>query len=159
MPSSRFTLRRFLRTVAVAGVVLLAGCGRANTPASPPDPTREAWYQPSTEELASIAKEANALFANHDGDGAAALIKKAEPIANRLLSVPHPTLAAMEASSDLDDLYGRMLLSNRHYGWARLQFQKNAARWKNWQPRTSDTLKRLRQAVAAIEECDRRMME
>ena len=76
---------------------------------------------------------------------------------SRLLSVPRPTLEATEAASDLDDLYGRMLLANRHYGWARLQFQKNLARWRHWQPETSETVRRLEKAKAAIAECDRHL--
>ena len=45
----------------------------------------------------------------------------------------------METVSDLDQLYGQMLLANRNYGWARLVFQKNRARWKTWKPATSET--------------------
>jgi hypothetical protein len=77
----------------------------------------------------------------------------------RLLSVPRPTLEAAEAASDLDQLYGRMLLSNRHYGWARLMFQKNLARWKHWQPQTPETSRRFQQAVSAIAECDKHILE
>jgi len=65
----------------------------------------------------------------------------------------------MQDASDLDDLYGQMLLSNRNYGWARLFFQKNLARWKNWKPQTPDTAARLKQAQDAIAECDRRMLD
>jgi hypothetical protein len=50
-----------------------------------------------------------------------------------------------------------MLLANRHYGWARLQFQKNVARWKHWMPQTKETARRLKQAESAIAECDRRL--
>jgi hypothetical protein len=52
-----------------------------------------------------------------------------------------------------------MLLSNRNYGWARLFFQKNQARWRNWTPQTPDTAARLKEAQSAIAECDRRMSE
>ena len=92
-------------------------------------------------------------------DAAAALIQNGEVQASRLLSVPKPTLAAMQDASDLDDLYGRMLLSSRNYGWARLFFQKNLARWKNWKPQSPDTAARLKQAQSAIAECDQRMSE
>ena len=84
-----------------------------------------------------------------------AIVTNAQPVENRLLSVPRPTLAAMQASSDLDDVYGRMLLRNRQYGWARDFFQKNVIRWKTWKPRTADTERRWKQAVAAVAECDR----
>jgi hypothetical protein len=61
----------------------------------------------------------------------------------------------MEAASDLDDLYGRMLLANRHYGPARLMFQKNVARWTHWRPQTDDSMARRKIAEAAVAECDR----
>ncbi len=63
----------------------------------------------------------------------------------------------MQDASDLDDLYGQMLLSNRNYGWARLFFQKNLARWKTWKPQTPDTAARLKAAQDNIAECDRRI--
>ena len=78
---------------------------------------------------------------------------------SRLLTVSQPSLEATIAASDLDQLYGRMLLANRHYGWARLQFQKNLARWKHWQPRTADVAARQQQAEDAIAECDRHIVE
>jgi hypothetical protein len=65
----------------------------------------------------------------------------------------------MEAASDLDDLYGRMLLRNRHYGWARSFFQKNAVRWKAWKPQTAETERRRQVAISAVAECDRHLPE
>jgi hypothetical protein len=72
-----------------------------------------------------------------------------------LLAVPQPTLAAMAAASDLDEVYGQMLLSNHNYGWARMFFQKNLARWKHWTPQTPDTASRQREALDEIAECDK----
>ena len=92
-------------------------------------------------------------------DRAAAIITDSQPVLNRLLSVPRPTLEAMEAVSDSDDLYGRMLLANRHYGWARLAFQKNVTRWTAWRPQTPETARRLKLASAGLAECDRRLQE
>lgn len=63
----------------------------------------------------------------------------------------------MEVASDLDELYGRMVFSNRNYGWARLLFQKNAARWKHWTPQTPDTIRRLKEAESEIEDCDKHL--
>jgi hypothetical protein len=63
----------------------------------------------------------------------------------------------MEAASDLDDLYARMLLANHREGWARLFYQKNVTRWKTWKPPTDETARRLKQAQAGIVECDRRL--
>ena len=62
-------------------------------------------------------------------------------------------------NNHLDQLYGRMLLSNHRYGWARLQFQKNLARWKHWQPQTPETERRLKLAQASIAECDKHISQ
>lgn len=143
----------------IAGAALLAvltGCTPA--PIAPPvarDATNEAWYAHTVERLAAMDREAEALLKRGDRDAAAAAIQQAEPLMAKVLGVPRPTLAASEAASDLDQLYGRMLLANRHYGWARLEFQKNLSRWKHWQPRTADVERRLKDAQRWIAECDR----
>ena len=141
--------------------LMLSTCGPA--PAPPPaarrDETKEPWYSRTVEQLAAQNREAKSLMARGKADDAAALIQSGEQVASRLLSVPRPTLAAMQGASDLDELYGRMLLSNRNYGWARLFFQKNLVRWKNWMPQTPDTAVRLKEAQSDIAECDRRMLE
>ena len=104
-------------------------------------------------------REAERAFQAGREDDASALILRGQPLANRLVAVSRPTLAAVEAASDLDQLYGRMLLANRNYGWARLEFQKNRARWKTWQPQTTETARRLKLAEDAIAECDRHLTE
>jgi hypothetical protein len=101
--------------------------------------------------------QAAKLLESGKADEAAAIITSGQPMAARILAPARPTLAAMEAASDLDQLYGRMLLANRHYGWARLTFQKNLIRWKTWKPQTPDTLRRLKLAQSAIAECDRQL--
>ncbi|MES1260641.1 MAG: hypothetical protein ABUS49_02810 [Acidobacteriota bacterium] len=142
-------------------LALLAGCGTAPAPVESVkrQPVDEPWYAEAVTQLNEIDREAESLFQRGKPDDAAARIQQGEPLASRLLSVPRPTLQATEAASDLDQLYGRMLLSNRRYGWARLQFQKNLARWKHWQPSTPETERRLRLAQAAIAECDRHITE
>jgi hypothetical protein len=107
--------------------------------------------------LAENTHAAEVSFANGKADDAASLIEKAEPLESQVLAVPRPTLSAMESASDLDDLYGRMLLSNRHYEWALFLFQKCSARWKYWQPQTEETARRLKLAESEIAECGRRM--
>lgn len=146
-----------MRPSVILIMVFLAGCSSAPEP--PRDPTKEAAYGAAVEKLGPLVRDADAAFANHKPDDAAALIKKAEPLAKQVVSVPHPTVEAAQLASDLDDLYGRMLLSNRHYGYARLLFQKNLARWKYWQPPTPDSARRLKQAQDAIAECDRHIAE
>jgi len=146
------------RTAATAALLFLAGCApppRAEQPK--PDPAKEAGYTQAVEQLAALDREAEDLLKRGLTDGAAAAIAKGQPLQVRLLGAPRPTLDAMEAVSDLDNLYARMLLSNHHDGWARMLYQKNFARWKNWTPQTADTTRRLRQAEAGMTECDRRL--
>lgn len=141
--------------LVLAGLVL-AGCGPAPPPVkqAPKDETKEAWYGQVVEQLAAQNRETKNLLKSGKEDAAAALIQSGEALASRLLAVRNPTLAAMQDASDLDELYGRMLLSNRNYGWARLFFQKNVARWKTWMPQTPDTVARLKAAQDEIAECD-----
>jgi hypothetical protein len=137
--------------------ILLAACGPAPEAAKPvpaPDPTTEAWYTPAVAKLAGLDRQAEAAFRTNDQDAAAALIEQAKPISARLLAAPHPTLEAMEAASDLDQLYGQMLFTNHNYGWARLFFQKNTSRWKIWKPQMPETIRRLKLAEDGIAACD-----
>ena len=144
-------------------VLLLAGCAPVPAPApqskAAVDPVTEAWYGVATTELTAANREAEGLLRQGKDDQAAAAITKGQALAGRLLAAPRPTLAAMEAASDLDQLYARMLLTNRNYGWARLTYQKNASRWKNWRPQTEETARRLKLAQDGIVECDRRIAQ
>jgi hypothetical protein len=148
-----------MRLLLLMLAVLLAACAPAPAPApkAASDPVAEEWYGPVTAQLAAMNREAEGLLRSGKSDQAAAIITKGQPLVSRLLAAPRPTLAAMEAASDLDQLYAGMLLGNRNYGWARLTFQKNVSRWKNWRPQTPDTARRLRLAQDGIAECDRRM--
>jgi len=150
-----------MRPLLIAVAVLLAGCGASPPPSGSvkSDPTQEAWYSKAVEQLTAMDRQARILLDGGKADAAASIITDGEPWVTRLLAVPRPTLAAMQAASDLDDLYGRMLLMNRNYGWARIMFQKNLARWKTWRPQTEDTERRRKAAADAIDECDRRMSE
>ena len=117
----------------------------------------ETWYGQAADQVAAMSREAEALMAGGKAEQAATVISAGQPLVNRLLSVPKPTLPAMESVSDLDRLYGRMLMGNQHYGWARLLFQKNQTRWRVWKPQTPDTVRRLKQAEGDLAECDRLM--
>jgi hypothetical protein len=146
-----------MRLLVILALAFLASCEQA--PAPPCDATKEPWYRDAVEQLTAMNREADSAFAAGKSDQAAALIEKGQPLVARLLAVPNPTFEAAVAASGLDDLYGRMLLSNRHYGWARLLFQKNLSRWKHWQPQTPETARLLKQAESAIAECDRHILE
>jgi hypothetical protein len=148
------------RFVLLAALVLTA-CAPAPppTPAAPKDETKEPWFGQTEQQLARQNREAARLWKGGNEDAAAKLIQDGEKLSTKLLSVRNPTLAAMQDASDLDDMYGRMLLSNHNYGWARLFFQKNAARWRVWQPQSADTAARLKAAQSGIEECDRSIVQ
>ena len=144
--------------------LLLAGCAPApvakQAPPQPaPDITKEAWYGGAVDELAALNREAARLLAGGKKDDAAAVLTNGQPIVARLLAASQPTLAAMKAASDHDQMYADMLLGNRNFGWARLEFQKNVSRWKNWKPQTEETARRLELAKAGIRECDKRITE
>jgi len=143
--------------VLLAAVFLSACAPEAGPVRARPDPTAEAWYGETVQRLTVLNSEAENSFRSGNSSQAGAMITQGQPLMNRLLSVPRPTLAAVEAASDLDDLYGRMLLANRHNGWARLLFQKNLARWKNWNPQIEEAVRRRKLAESRIEECDRAM--
>lgn len=149
-----------LSTAALITVCrLLMGCAPAPVANVQPDPTANAAYTRNVEQLAVMFREASALVEAKKLDEAGAVVTKAQPLIERVLSVPKPTLEAMQAASDFDQLYGRMLLANRHFGWARMLFQKNIARWKNWNPQTGDTARRVKLAAEAMSECDRHIAE
>jgi hypothetical protein len=149
-----------VRLVFVAAAAIFAGCTSAPPlPEAKTDPTQEAWYGESVHRLEERNRQAQTLFEGGKADEAAAIITAAEPLVKRVVSVPRPTLPALEAASDRDDLYGRMLLANRNYGWARMLFQTNLARWRSWRPQTPETARRLKLTEAAIAECDRRLAE
>jgi hypothetical protein len=141
-------------------LALLTGC--AAPPPVPvaqakPDPTKHPAYLADITELTALNRRAEDLFQHGKADSASAEILTGQAIQARLLAAPQPTLEAMEAASDLDDLYARMLLANHNDGWARLFYQKNVSRWKLWSPATADTSRRLRLAQAGLAECDRRL--
>lgn len=151
-----------MRLPVIIVAAVLAGCAPpppAVKPAPATDAAGEPWYGGEVQRLAEMNRQAKDLLERGQPDRAAAIITAAEPLENRLLSAARPTPAAMEAASDRDDLYGHMLLANHNYGWARMTFQKNVVRWKNWQPPTPESARRLKLAEAAVAECDRRMAE
>jgi len=141
--------------------IMLVSCG---APPPPPqkvavDPVTEAWYAPAIVELADLNRDAASLLKAGKADEAAARITKGQALSGRLLAAARPPLQAMEAAADNETLYAGMLLANKNYGWARLSYQKNVSRWKNWRPQTEDTARRLKEAQDGVAEVDRRMSQ
>ena len=161
--SSRTVKTTFLPSIAriAAALLFLAGCAAPSPRSEQPkvDPTKETGYADAVEQLAAVNREAGSFLERGRSPDAAAAITRGLPLQTRLLAAPQPTLVAMEAVADLDDLYAHVLLSDHQDGWARMLFQKNLARWKNWKPQSDDTMRRLRQAEAGIAECDHRLQQ
>lgn len=143
-----------MRALLVISFIALAACGPPSVE-TVKDPTQQPEYQQNLSQLQAVNAEARDLFQKGNLDAASEKVLRGQGLANRLLSVAEPSLAVEEAASDVTDLYGRMLLRNRHYGWARLEFQKNRARWKAWKPQTPESQRRFSEAEAAMAECDR----
>lgn len=143
-------------TIALFLALSLLSC---SAPPSVPtsDPTVETWYTETVEKLESLTMKAKAHFEAGRSSEAAQLIKEGVPLSKQILEIPRPNLRAMQAASDLDQLYGDMLRTNRHFGYAREFYQRNAARWRHWKPQTDDTLRRLKEANDAIARCDEQM--
>ena len=146
-----------VRHYVILAAALLCGCSTAPPGQPKADPTTESSYGLAVQELASMGRQAEELLDNGKSDQAAAIVSNGQPLLDRLLAAPRPTLPAMEAVSDFDQLYGRLLVGNGYFGSARLLFQKNVTRWKTWKPQTPETARRLKLALDAIAECDRHM--
>jgi len=150
---------RQVRAILCCSCLVLSACSPAPAPGSRSavDPTTQPWYTDTLKDVNTLVQGARQAIHDRKPDAASALIQRGEPLSARLLSVPHATLAATEAASDLDELYAQMLFSNRNYGWARLMYQKNLSRWKYWKPATPETQRRLKEVQSEIAECDRRL--
>jgi len=145
-------------TIVLMAAALCWSCGSAPAPVeAPKDPTADAGYAKTVEQLAALTAQAEELFKAGRTDEASVVVQRGQALQARLLAAPRPTLAAMEAASNLDDLYGRMMIANKQYGWARDFFHKNAVRWKAWKPATEDTEKRRQEALARVAECEKLM--
>jgi hypothetical protein len=144
-------------------VILTIGCSQAPPPQPqakdqpPPDATVQPGYALSADELAAFNRRAGELLQAGQFEQASAIVTQSQPLADRLLAASHPTLAAMEAASDHDDLSARLYMHNQQWGWARMAFQKNLVRWKAWKPQTPETAARIKAASDAVAECDKRM--
>jgi hypothetical protein len=157
MSPSPFRQRKS-KLLAPVFAALLVSCGPGEAPRLPrADPTKESWYAPGAEQLSRFNQQAAALLAAGKDNDASAIITQTEGLAQRLISVPSPTYEATQAVSDRTALYGQMLMKNKHYGWARMEFQKNVMRWKAWQPQTPETQAKLRDAQAKVAACDREL--
>jgi hypothetical protein len=156
------TVQTCLVAICCGTGLFLFGCGSPKPAASPAvrvDMTEGASYKEDVAQLRALNREAEADYKAGKGDLAAKLMEQEKPLVARVLSPPKPSVAAMEAAGDLSQLYATMLLNNKHYGWARVMFQENLARWKHWRPITEESTRRLKLAEDGIAECDKHLLE
>jgi hypothetical protein len=153
-----------VRAFLVIAAASMLACGPSSPPPQTqakdqpaPDLTVLPEYAQSTDELAAFNRRAADLLQAGKFDDASAIVTQSQPLADRLLAASHPTLAAMEAAADHDDLSGRLYIHNQRWGWARMTFQKNLIRWKAWKPQTPETAARIKAASEAVAECDQHM--
>jgi hypothetical protein len=140
---------------------LLVACGRAPAPVqqTKKDITEEAWYPKTAADLSALDRQAEAAFKSGDQHKAAALIDQGKKMQEHLLEARQPTFAAMQGVADLDELYGDMLFTNRNYGWARMFYQKNLARWKHFPEQSDETARRVKLAEDGIAACDKKILQ
>jgi len=148
-----------IRFLTVTVLALLTACSGPKTAGTPKaDVTTEGWYAETVTRLQEGNRQAEEALRRGDRDGAGKLIVESEKAGQRLLEAPRPTLAATLAVSDTDNLHAKMLLANKHYGWARLILQKDAARWQHWMPATEESKRRLLAAQKSMAEVDRKLV-
>src|SRR5580704_3036851 len=88
---------------------LLTGCGQPGPSAQPvahADETKSAAYRETVAQLVAMNREAEADYKAGKSDLAAKIMEEEKPLVSRVLSPPQPSLEAVEAASDLDQLYG-----------------------------------------------------
>lgn len=109
-------------------------------------------------ELEGANRTAWDLFRQGQRTAAGDIVGRTDALSINLIGGdPSPSLAIMRAVSDHDELYGRLLMANHHWGHARHIIAKIENRWRLWQPQDDETRQRRAAAVALMRECDRHL--
>ncbi len=108
--------------------------------------------------LAKLTRAGRLYFDAGNREAAGQCIQRAQPLVMAILKVSQPSLLAFHLAADHDDLYGDMLAGNRHWGDARALYQNNVMRFKNWNPASDYTRKRLDEARKKVAACEKKMM-
>lgn len=108
--------------------------------------------------VAKLTRAGRLFFEAGDRENAGACVQRAQPIVMQILKTPRPSLLAYHLAADHDELYGDMLAGNRHWGDARALYQNNVMRFRNWNPPSDYTRKRLEEARRKVAFCEKKMM-
>jgi len=108
--------------------------------------------------LSKLNRAGRLFFEAGDRESAGNCIQRAQPIVSAILKVSRPSLYAYHLASDHDELYGDMLAGNRHWGDARALYQNNVMRFRDWNPSSDYTKRRLEAARKKVAFCEKKMM-
>lgn len=151
--------RHQLLQALCALALLLASCG---SPARPPQAAApkidRAAQRARLAELENANRAARELFDKGDRTAAGDIVGRTDAMAIALIGGdPSPSIEILRAVSDHDELYGRLLMANRHWGHARHILAKIENRWRLWQPQDDESRQRRAGALALMLECEKRM--
>lgn len=145
---------------ALCALALLASCGGDRPPAKPAAPALDRVRQRAQlAELESANRAAWDHYRQGNRTAAGDIVGRTDALSIGLMGGdPRPSIEIMRAVSDHDELYGRLLMANRHWGHARHILAKIENRWRLWQPQDDESRKRRADALVLMRECEQRMM-
>lgn len=108
--------------------------------------------------VSKLTRAGRLFFEAGDRENAGVCVQRAQPIVLQILRVPRPSLFAYHLAADHDELYGDMLAGNRHWGDARALYQNNVMRFRDWNPASDYTRRRLDEARRKVAFCEKKMM-
>lgn len=151
--------RNQLLQALCALALLLAACGSpARAPQAAAPKIDRAAQRARLAELENANRAARELFDKGDRAAAGEIVGRTEAMAIALIGGdPSPSIEIMRAVSDHDELYGRLLMANRHWGHARHILAKIENRWRLWQPQDDESRKRRSGAITLMRECEQHM--
>jgi hypothetical protein len=99
-----------MRIALVAAVSFLTACASPPGETAKADPTKEAGYDQTLQQLIALNREAEKDFISGKKEEAGKLVVDGEALASRLLVVPEPTVAGAGAGARVYDILGRKMV-------------------------------------------------
>jgi hypothetical protein len=139
--------------------LIFAGCGKMAPPRAVTEAEAGDTYRKALSDLQRLNAEAAEFRKAKNLNAASDRITEGIVPAKILLAVREPSLAALEAVSDHDQMWAEMLMENRHFGHARQMWATEVARWKNYPNPAPSIQARLARAQKGIADCDRQLFK